>query len=177
MLAIISDNSENHPAWDSVRTSELWGGFWWTMYPVWGNDYSFMINAVLCPIQGSTFDVTLIANDGVFEDTLFRPDYIAVLDTLIVDFDAEPIAGRAPLHVFFQSECNVIPTMLTWDFGDGDSSNALNPDHIYTEIGEYTVKLEAEIPGFTDSFVVENYISVTDVHADFSADRLSLIHI
>ncbi len=29
----------------------------------------------------------------------------------------------------------------TWEFGDGDSSYSVNPDHLYDQIGEYTVSL------------------------------------
>jgi len=170
-VVLISDDGTGHSPWNSLRTSELWEGFYWTIFSDWGVDCSFMINAVLCPIQGSTFDVTLIVDDGVYTDTLTRQNYIAVLDTLIVDFSASPLTGRTPLSVSFQSECNVIPTAVTWDFGDGETGNELDPVHTYNDVGEYTVKLIAEIPGFTDSLIAENLISVTDISSEFSADR------
>ncbi|MEW5923116.1 MAG: PKD domain-containing protein, partial [Candidatus Zixiibacteriota bacterium] len=169
-ILIVSDNGEDHSAWDSYRTSEFWNGFWWPIAPSWQGDYSFMINAVICEVQGTTFDVSLIVNDGSFEDTLVRPAYISILDTLIVDFTASPTSGKAPLNVAFQSLCNIIPSSVTWHFGDGDSSHVLDPEHVYNEIGVYTVKLYAEIPGYSDSMIMTDLIAVSDINADFSAD-------
>ena len=50
-VSILSDNGENHSAWDSLRSSEWWWGHWWSIALGWGIDCSFMINAVLCPVR------------------------------------------------------------------------------------------------------------------------------
>ena len=44
-------------------------------------------------------------------------------------------------------------TERTWDFGDGATSNQLNPVHTYSEPGNYTVTLTVSSPNGTDSTV------------------------
>ncbi|MBC8214964.1 MAG: PKD domain-containing protein, partial [Candidatus Marinimicrobia bacterium] len=71
------------------------------------------------------------------------------------DFILDPLEGFAPLSVNFtdQSEPGMGTISLwNWDFGDGGSSIEQNPTHIFTNIGEWTVKLIAENSyGFSDS--------------------------
>jgi PKD repeat protein len=117
------------------------------------------------------FDVKLIVSDGVSTDTIIKPNYISVFDTLSVDFTAEPTHGRKPLTVSFQSIYNVMPESVTWYFGDGQTSIQLNPVHKYTEFGNYDVKLVAELFGYKDSVIKEEYIKVSDIKAEFSADK------
>lgn len=170
-VSIILDDGENHTAWDSLRSSRWRPGNWATTLEGWGADYAFMINAILCPIDGEFFDVTLIGSDGQFMDTLTRPYYVGISDTLTVDFSAEPTKGRKPLTVAFQSLCDPTPDSVTWYFGDGDSSDSLNPVHVYIEIGSYDVKLVAELFGYKDSLIKEAYIEVSDINADFTASQ------
>ncbi len=118
------------------------------------------------------FDVKLIASNPAGSDTMIKPHYIAVFETLTVDLTAEPTQGRKPLNVSFQSLCNPIPPYnVTWYFGDGDSSNDLNPVHQYTEVDSFDVKLVAELFGYKDSLTKENYILVSDIKAEFAADK------
>ena len=129
-----------------------------------------MINVVVCPVDGEYFDVTLVTSDGEFTDTLTRPMYIAVAESLYVDFSADLLRGRAPLEVQFQSLCVPDPERVTWYFGDGDSSTALNPTHTYAAAGEFEVKLVAERIGYSDSLVMPALIKTSDINADFSSD-------
>jgi len=169
-LCIVIDNGEEHTPWESYRCSEYWEDNWWLMVDGWGRDYGFLINAELCPVEADCFDVTLITSDGEYTDTLTKPYYISVFDTLTIDFEATPVQGRLPLAVSFEALCNVIPSELVWYFGDGDSSHTLNPTHVYDSVGFYDVKLVAEYSGFKDSLTRENYVSVSDITAAFSAD-------
>ena len=60
-----------------------------------------------------------------------------------INFNAEPIAGEAPLDVFFYSDTSAggEPEIWAWDFGDGGTSALENPSHTYTTPGTYTVSL------------------------------------
>jgi PKD repeat protein len=40
-----------------------------------------------------------------------------------------------------------------WDLGDGSTSTAVNPSHVYSAAGTYTVKLRAMIDGCTVEFI------------------------
>jgi PKD repeat protein len=48
-----------------------------------------------------------------------------------------------------------------WDFGDGNTSNQVNPMHEYAEPGAYLVRLIARNGGFTDS--LKQYVEVAGI--------------
>ncbi|QHF98722.1 glycosyl hydrolase [Streptomyces sp. NHF165] len=60
-------------------------------------------------------------------------------------------SGQAPLEVAFSSEgttdADGDELKLTWDFGDGATSDEADPTHTYEENGTYTATLTAEDPG------------------------------
>lgn len=68
----------------------------------------------------------------------------------IVHVGASPTWGRAPLEVKFSMEGSYDPDgdamEVSWDFGDGISSNNPNPTHTFSEPGSYTVELVAKDP-------------------------------
>lgn len=108
------------------------------------------------------FDVELIVSNSASTDTLVKSQYICVFETLTVDFTAQPTQGRLHLSVTFQSLCNPPTDSLTWYFGDGDSSKLLNPVHEYDDYGNFDVKLVAQLFGYRDSLIKEDYIQVID---------------
>jgi PKD repeat protein len=94
---------------------------------------------------------------GVFTVTQYVSNYCG-LDTFSLDITVHPsidvsFAQSAPFaceDATFQFT-NTSPQVLagvTWDFGDGGTSNALNPQHVYTTPGTYTVTMT----GYSTSF-------------------------
>ena len=67
---------------------------------------------------------------------------------LTVMFTDQSIAGAQPI------------TGWLWSFGDGDTSTAQNPVHIYTESGNYTVTLTVSSATGTDAEIKPAHISV-----------------
>ncbi len=65
---------------------------------------------------------------------------LQIRSAVISDFVATPTIGCAPLDVQFTST-SVLGRSFLWDFGDGDTSQRLNPNHMYTQPGIYTVSL------------------------------------
>ena len=61
-------------------------------------------------------------------------------------FTATPTSGTAPLSVAF-TDTSSFATSWSWDFGDGTSSTAQNPTHLYNTAGSYTVTLTASNSG------------------------------
>ncbi|UCC45810.1 MAG: PKD domain-containing protein [Candidatus Zixiibacteriota bacterium] len=57
------------------------------------------------------------------------------------DFVADTTIGDAPLTVQFTSLSTLNPTEWLWDFGDGETSNVENPEHLYELPGSYSVSL------------------------------------
>jgi uncharacterized membrane protein len=68
-----------------------------------------------------------------------------VPDAPVADFYGTPTSGYAPLTVQFTDTSTGPPTSWSWNFGDGDSTNATmqNPVHTYASAGTYTVSLTA----------------------------------
>ena len=68
----------------------------------------------------------------------------AYTSTVTADMSAPNTDGcQAPYTVDF-SNWSVNGTTFEWDFGDGNTSTALNPSHTYTALGNYTITLIAD---------------------------------
>ena len=123
--------------------------------------------------QAGVYTVTLHAGDGTVTDTLVKANYITAVDpnTPIADFTATPLAGVAPLTITLVNN-SANATDYIWDFGDGTTENTqlLNDvTHTYTQVGKYTVTLQAGDGTVTDTLTQTGYITVTEpVVADFS---------
>jgi PKD repeat protein/predicted MPP superfamily phosphohydrolase len=79
----------------------------------------------------------------------------------MADFTATPRSGPAPLSVAFTDASTGAPTSWTWDFGDGSTSSARNPVHVYTQPGSYTVLLDVANANGLGSEQRLDYVTVT----------------
>ncbi|MBE7474952.1 MAG: hypothetical protein DPW09_26315 [Anaerolineae bacterium] len=85
------------------------------------------------------------------------------------------LTGTAPLAVTFidlSTPLNQIESWQ-WDFGDGGSSTEVNPTHVYTREGSYTVTLTVATSQTTYAEAKPNYVTVIPSSipiAAFSAD-------
>jgi len=65
-----------------------------------------------------------------------------------------------------------------WDFGDGNTSNEINPEHRYTRSGQFDVTLTVTARNVQKTLVKSNYMAVTgsETVADFevSAERIAV---
>jgi PKD repeat protein len=61
-----------------------------------------------------------------------------------INFSASSTVGQTPLTVQFTDSSQLATSSLLWDFGDGNTSTATNPSHIYTSSGNYTVTLTGQ---------------------------------
>ncbi len=81
--------------------------------------------------------------------------------TVTSDFIANPtVLCSAPATVHFTNLSNG-SNQFVWDFGDSTTSTNTSPDHIYNNLGTYTVSLIA-LGGAcgTDTIIKTNYISI-----------------
>lgn len=94
-----------------------------------------------------------------------KTDYISVMNTQtlpVAAFSGVPTTGSAPLSVAFTDESTGNPIQWIWSFGDGRSSNAKNPVHLYSDVGNYTVWLCTQyLDGNSSSLKRKDYIHVT----------------
>ena len=95
--------------------------------------------------------------------------------TPVANFYGVPTSGVKPLTVQFYDQSTNTPTCWSWNFGDGTTSTAKNPVHVYNNVGTYSVTLTATNGGGSSApYTRSNYITVTDPippHADFTADN------
>jgi PKD repeat protein len=116
----------------------------------------------------------LASNDGTQR---YWFNTLTVSGAPAADFSASPTSGNSPLTVNFSDLSSNGPTSWSWDFGDGGSSTAQNPTHVYAAAGTYTVSLTAANGSGSNTATKVNYISVTTTPpapvADFSASPTS----
>ncbi len=89
------------------------------------------------------YSVTLRAGNGISWGDATKTNYIIVGDGLHASFTATPTEGKAPLTVQFTDTSTGYFISWLWDFGDGNTSTSQNPIHTYSEIGSYSVTLNA----------------------------------
>jgi len=103
-----------------------------------------------------------VRDDGGHEDA--DQTTITITNELIADANG-PYGGPPNISISFKGLAygGYSPYSYEWDFGDGNSSNEQNPDHIYSLLGSYNINLtvtDAKDIQTTDSttvYVAENY--------------------
>jgi PKD repeat protein len=94
------------------------------------------------------YTVTLIASNIIEGSrTVTKVDYItASFPIPVASFTLSPVTGFEPLTVTFTDTSTGFPQSWFWDFGDGNTSTAQNPIHIYSTPGTYTITLTVMNP-------------------------------
>jgi len=88
---------------------------------------------------------------------------VAAADKLTAAFGSDTTSGSTPLTVrFFDHSLRGTGTISTWlwEFGDGETSAAQNPTHVYTEEGSYTVTLTVTDAVSSDAITKTAYINI-----------------
>jgi hypothetical protein len=84
----------------------------------------------------------------------------AFAGTTSANFAASAVSGPSPFSVTFINESSGAANWL-WSFGDGTQSGDMNPTHIYTQPGTYSVSLAVwSSGGWYKSLAKKNYIHV-----------------
>lgn len=113
-----------------------------------------------------TYTVALAVTTSVGTDTETKPGYIVVSTAPVpprADFSGTPTEGSVPLTVQFTDRSepgSAAITSRTWNFGDGGSSTATNPSHLYGLPGTYTVTLTVTTSVESDSETKTGYVTV-----------------
>jgi PKD repeat protein len=123
------------------------------------------------------YTITLIASDGTCTDTTMRT--VRVAQRPVVDFNVNQSVFCGGDTVSFIN-LSTLATSYLWDFGDGNTSTAVNPSHIYAQrANPYTVKLVATGTfGCKDSAVKANLILAKPLPgASFSVSPAPVINV
>jgi len=95
-----------------------------------------------------TVSLTIFSSTSGFFDTETKVNYINIFPSsasmINPDFLATPATGTSPQMVEFSALSAGETGNILWDFGDGTSSELLNPKHVYNDPGRYTVTLFAD---------------------------------
>jgi hypothetical protein len=132
-----------------------------------GNQWSQMSSGTSESLSGvwgiSGSDVFAIGEGGtILRYTDVKPPAAA--------FTASPRAGKASFTVNFTDTSTGIITDWFWNFGDGSTSYAQNPVHIYSNPGTYTVVLTVAGTGGSDAETKAGYIRAAHIGADINND-------
>ncbi|MBI5219922.1 MAG: PKD domain-containing protein [Bacteroidia bacterium] len=113
-----------------------------------------------------SYNVELIVTDGSgCKDTLVKNNYIQIV-SVTAGFTANNIVcAGIPLHF---NNTSVGGNTNNWDFGDGNHSAAISPDHTYSNPGTYIVSLVSSVSGDTCASTFIDTITVEGVIANFS---------
>ncbi|HOZ49756.1 MAG TPA: PKD domain-containing protein, partial [Candidatus Hydrogenedentes bacterium] len=135
---------------------------------VFARDFAMESGSMVAVLQG-TLNQPLVFADKP-DDPLHGDDIIAYSFAKFFDYPEPPNAnftadvryGEPSLTVKFTDTSTVSDPVLDrrWFFGDGSSSTAENPTHVYTRAGNYEVRLTVTTRSGTDTEIKSQYILV-----------------
>ena len=91
----------------------------------------------------SSYTVTLAAGNSSGSKTGSQTISVTSVSPLIASFAFNPTSPAAGQAVQFADTTTGTPTSWQWNFGDGTTSSAQNPSHVFTAAGSKTVTLTA----------------------------------
>jgi len=106
-----------------------------------------------------TDNVIFVTNSGNSTNPITGTGAIAPVPS----FSGTPTAGPVPLIVAFTDTSTGTVTSRVWAFGDGGTSTLASPSHSYTNAGSYSVSLTVLGPFGSNTLLLADYITVTNV--------------
>ncbi len=121
------------------------------------------------------FSVTLTAiNANGCSDTIQKIGIVKLGPPEILSFETLPTSGCAPVTVQLKAKIQSPEPINAWlwTFGDGNTSTAQTPTHIYNNVGNYNVRLiVTTVSGCADTLFMADAVLVGNKpNAMFSAD-------
>ncbi|RZK98661.1 MAG: PKD domain-containing protein, partial [Pedobacter sp.] len=107
--------------------------------------------------------------------TIEVPKGVSVGDKPKVNFSVNPTDFCAKASAQFTDLSDPIPQVNRWQwtFGDGESSSAQNPSHLFGSTGNYDIKLTAYNNGCPTTLTIPKMVNVKAPIAAFSVDLCS----
>lgn len=139
---------------------------------------SGLLSPTISYLLSNSYTVTLEVTNDNGTTTFTSTNFITVFQDPIADFSATPTEGCGAFTVFFtdQSTLGDAPiTQWNWDFGDGGSSNNVNPNYVYDTPGTFDVSLSiTDQNGCNSIFSYQDLIEATDgVYPEFEVNTNS----
>lgn len=114
-----------------------------------------------------SYSVTLIATQGSCSDTFQLTNNIVVAQAPLSSFNVNAFCLGDSTHFINTSTGGSIGS-YSWNFGDGDTSNASSPSHLYSASGTYFVLLSVNASNCSDDTTINIQINALPAPA-FSA--------
>ncbi|MCF6171407.1 MAG: PKD domain-containing protein [Bacteroidales bacterium] len=95
-----------------------------------------------------------------------------------IDFVPQPTSVCPGEKIYFNAfdlNCSVLPDFIesmNWDFGDGQSASVINPEHTYSEAGEYRVELIVDKTGGCSDTIIKTVTVKPKPTVDIGDDTL-----
>ncbi len=128
-------------------------------------------NAAILYDDLGTYPITLIVGDenNCFDTLVQSIDWFPEPPLILVE--PNTFVGCPPANIQFDNLTTPIDEsyQVTWDFGDGITTESINAVHQYEEVGTYTINVEITSPfGCITKRTYENWITITpEPIADF----------
>jgi PKD repeat protein len=161
---------------NSTAGANTWN---WNISPSTGNYASGTSNTSQNPsfifTAPGTYTIQLASQNTASGCSGSTSQTITVQPTPVPTFTASPLTNCAPSNVTF-TNTSVGGTSYVWTFGDfasgaDNTSTQTSPSHTYNNNGTYDVTLTmTTAAGCVGVTTLNDYITVTDVLADFEAD-------
>ncbi len=145
---IATPASQVFPAATVTFTNNTNAGTWTWLWNFDDGNTSTEMSPVHTYAAPGDFDVSLTVSNGICTEDVVHS--VRVLPTPpIADFDTIP-SGCQPWNVAIHNT-SLYATTYYWDFGDGHTSNAINPNYTYVQAGTYQITLTVTGPGGQDT--------------------------
>ncbi len=123
-------------------------------------------------LSDSSYDVKLVVTDiNGCKDSITKLDYITITSPSAGFTTSNTTSTCPPFLVIFTDTSTGFPVSWQWDFGDGGTSRARNPFHVYQTAGNYDVRLIVTSQfGCVDTIIKENLIRIDGPSGSFTFD-------
>ena len=138
-------------------------------------EWDFGGPTVSANVSGGTVNNLVYAEPGTYDITVTatangcdveHTESVWVIEDPTINFQGGPLAGCPPHLVNFTNlSTTETATTYLWHFGDGSTSPAPNPSHVYEVAGTFPVTLEMTTGGFCAQeliFQIPAYVNVYD---------------
>ncbi len=127
--------------------------------------------------EEGTYDITITArtNNCPVGNTVTWEDMIS-LTSIEADFSATSVIECLGDAIQLNSTETNPAYIYDWDFGDGETSNEISPEHTYDAHGTYTVSLTVSdaLSGCVSDITMTDYIEVQEAFVDFTVTPTSV---
>jgi gliding motility-associated-like protein len=135
-------------------------------------------NPTIIYTTAGTYTVILITKNSSGSSSITKTDYISVFPFPTPDFKANLQTACVPATVQFTDLSTPGQGAITkwdWDFGDGGTSNASGPSHLFPQTGYYNIKLTVtNAGGCAKDVTFYRYVRVVSgVQPDFTWTQTS----